>query len=151
MNALEKVEKQQEHIKALSERIFEIHEVMQRVMPIIDGLVEVVGREKVLEAAGKVIEVQRDAHVSALMTEYENRAKAGEYTETETVVENSILFVSERRVGQDGKSVRVLPMQALAEDVRKQVMGIKVNDLVDPSVASGVEIKVERIFTPAQA
>lgn len=151
MNALEKVEKQEEQIKALAERVVEIHDVLQRILPVVDGIVEAVGRDKVLENASKIIELQRNTHVAAILSEYESRAKAGEYVESDAATDESILFVSERPVGKSDSSMRVLPVKALNDDVRKTVVGIKVSELVDPAMANGIEIKVERIFTPTHA
>lgn len=149
MNALEKIEEQENKLNTIAERLYEIHEILQRILPIVDGIVSVVGRDAVLEAAQKLSESQREAHVSQLLNEFEQRKEAGEFTESEQVELQSVLFVNESK-GDGPASLRLLPVESVNEAFRSKVVGAKKGDVLDFGVVpEGVKIVVERIFTPS--
>jgi enoyl reductase-like protein len=148
MNALERIDEQEKKLEVLAERLFEVHEILQRILPIVDGIVSVVGRDAVLEAAKKLTDVQRDTHVAQMLNEFEQRAQNGEFVESDSVKENSLLFVTESVDGSE-PSLRLLPVESINETFRGSVVGVNKGSYLDfGSEATNVKIKVERIFTP---
>lgn len=148
MNALERIDEQEKKLEVLAERLFEVHEILQRILPIVDGMVSVVGRENVLEAAKKLTDAQRDTHVAQMLSEFEQRTQSGEFVDSEIVKENSLLFVTESVDGSES-SLRLLPIESINEIFRSKVVGVSKGSYLDfGSEATNVKIKVERIFTP---
>jgi hypothetical protein len=148
MNALERIEDQQTKLDTLAERVFEIHEILQRILPITDALVSVVGRDAVLEAAKKHSEQQRNTHVAELLSSFEQRTQDGSFVEGEQVEANSVLFVNEAR-DESQKDLRVLPVEALNDDFRSKILGAKKGFKLESGPDNETIITIERIFTPA--
>lgn len=145
MNALEKLEKQESEIKVLAERLFEVQDALQRVMPIMDALVAIVGKDKVLEVAAATASKQRDEHVKMVLKACEEEVTAGLAKEVETVEEGSLLFIKEN----EDESLRLLPIPSIAEQsVRELLIGSKVGGVI--TISGMPKITIERAFTPVQ-
>lgn len=148
MNALERIEDQEKKLEVLAERLFEVHEALQRVLPIVDGIVSVIGRDVVLDAAKAVAEKQRDAHVGQMLSEFEQRTSDGEFVESDVTEEKSVLFVMEA-IGDAEPSLRLLPVESISENFRSRMVGVRVGEYLNfGEELADVKIKVERIFTP---
>jgi hypothetical protein len=143
MNALERLDKYEGEIKVLAERLFEIQDVMQRIMPVVDALVAIAGQDKVLEVASATATKQRDLHVKLALKDCEQDVAGGLMKETDSVEETSLLFIKEN----DEEHLRILPVASIGDQsVRELLVGAKVGSTV--TIENLPNIKVERAFTP---
>lgn len=145
MTALEKIEKLEQDVTTLSKQLIDLQSAVTKVFPIVDGLVAVVGREPVLEAAQKAVDDARDQQVKATTEDLEKQVADGKAIEDTESRDGSILFVEEKETGKDKVAIRILPIGLINESERAKFVGLKVGDSVPAN--EGFEVKVNRIFT----
>lgn len=145
-NALEKIEQLETAVNAIAGRVGDTLRTLEQVYPIVDALVAVVGKDAVLAEAQKIAKAARDAHVARALEEQEKLVEDGKVAKTDAATETSLLFVEETVGGET--STRLLPVQALAEAQRPNVVGLKVGDDVKLEGIGEAKIVVSHIFTP---
>lgn len=147
MTALEKIEKLEQDVSTLGKQLLDLQSAVTKVFPIVDGLVAVVGRAPVLEAAQKALDEARDQQVKNTTEDLEKQVADGKAIEDTESRDGSILFVEEKETGKDATVTRILPIGLVNESERAKFIGLKVGDSVPAN--EGFEVKVTRIFTQA--
>ena len=149
MTALEKIEKLEQDVASLGKQLLDLQSAVTKVFPIVDGLVAVVGRAPVLEAAQKALDDARDQQVKNTTEDLEKQVSDGKAIEDTESRDGSILFVEEKETGKDATVTRILPIGLVSESERAKFVGLKVGDSVPAN--EGFEVKVTRIFTQTPA
>jgi vacuolar-type H+-ATPase subunit I/STV1 len=147
MTALEKIEKLEQDVTTLSKQLLDLQSAVTKVFPIVDGLVAVVGRVPVLEAAQKALDEARDQQIKQTTEDLEKQVSEGKAVEDTESRDASILFVEEKETSKDTAVIRILPVGLVNESERAKFVGLKVGDSVPAN--EGFEVKVTRIFTQA--
>lgn len=144
-NALEKIEQLEKNFGVLATRLNEIGRTVEQILPIVDALVGVVGKDTVLSEAQRITKEARDLHVQRVLDEQKKLVEDGKAVESEISEGTSLLFVDETLNGETG--TRLLPVGALDAETAAKAIGLKVGDKVDIGGES-VSIVVKHIFTP---
>lgn len=144
-NALEKIEQLEKNVGIVANRVNEIGRTVEQILPIVDALVAVVGKDTVLAEAQRIAKEARDTHVQRVFDEQKKLVAEGKLAESELSTATSLLFVDEK-VGEE-TSLRLLPISALDAETAPKAIGLKIGDKVDIG-GETVEITVKHIFTP---
>lgn len=144
-NALEKIEQLEKNVGVLATRLNEIGRTVEQILPIVDALVGVVGKDTVLAEAQRIVKEARDAHVQRALDEQKKLVEDGKAVESELSESTSLIFVDE--TVNEETSTRLLPVGALDAETAAKAVGLKVGDKVDIGGES-VSIIVKHIFTP---
>ncbi len=144
-NALEKIEQLEKNVGVVATRFNEIGRTVDQILPIVDALVALVGKDTVLAEAQRIAKEARDLHVQRVLDEQKKLVEEGKIAETELSTATSLLFVDEK-IGEE-TSVRLLPVGALDAETAPKAIGLKVGDKIDIG-GDAVEITVKHIFTP---
>lgn len=144
-NALEKIDQLEKNLGVVATRLNEIGRTVEQILPIVDALVGVVGKETVLAEAQRITKEARDLHVQRVLDEQEKLVEEGKVTKSDVSTSTSLIFVDETVNGET--STRLLPVAALDSETAPKAIGLSVGDKVDIG-GENVSIVVKHIFTP---
>jgi hypothetical protein len=146
MNALEKIEKLEKDFGVVSQQLLDLQSALTKVLPVVDGLIAVVGREPVLKEAQRILDETRKAQIEQAEKDLLKQVEEGTIVEDTESRESSLLFVDEKKTDAESGETRLLPIGSVAEENRAKFVGLKVGDTIPTS--EGFEVKVLRIFSP---